>query len=210
MHGDNDKVGPKTLTILLPGGALPLPVLRKIDELGGKYRFELYLSTAQNLRLYNIAAADLPAIKEELAPLGVRFKGPGLFPTPRICIGNRSCNLAQIDTMALSDQILTRFGAMTGVKPKFKIAIAGCPAACSNPTLTDIGIIATRQGFDIYLGGKGGPQPKTGKRVVRQADAERVLKIIGEVVEYHNRNGATKQRLGKLLADPGFPYRDEV
>jgi sulfite reductase beta subunit-like hemoprotein len=210
MHGDHEKSGPKTLTILLPGGALPARVLRKVDELNARYRFEIYLSTAQNLRLYNIAEADLPAIREELAPLGIRFKGPGLFPVPRICIGNRSCKLGQIDTMALSDRILARFGAMTGVKPKFKIAIAGCPAACSNPTLTDIGIIATRQGFDIYLGGKGGPQPKTGRRVVRQADAERVLKIIGEVVEYHNRNGAAKQRLGKLLGDPAFPYREEV
>lgn len=210
MHGDKSKPGLKTLTILLPGGALPARVLSKANELGAKYSFDLYLSTAQNLRLYNLAESDLPAIKEELAALGVRFKSPGLFPVPRICIGNRSCNLGLIDTMAFSDQILARFGAMTGVKPKFKIAIAGCPAACSNPVMTDIGIIATRQGFDIYLGGKGGPQPKMAKRVVRQADAEKVMEVIGEVVEHHNRSTATKQRIGKLMADPSFPYREEV
>jgi NAD(P)H-nitrite reductase large subunit len=210
MHGDKQKSGPKTLTILLPGGALPFGLLRKIDELGSKYDFDLYLSTAQNLRLYNIDEKELPMIKDELNTFGVSLKSPGLFPVPRICIGKRSCNLGQIDTMVFSEKILARFGGMRGVKPKFKIAVAGCPAACSNPMMTDIGVVATRQGFDIYLGGKGGPQPKAGKRVVRQADEEQVLKIIGEVVEYHNRTPAKKQRIGKLLDDPNFPYRDEI
>jgi len=198
------------LTILLPGGSLPLEILHKVDELGAKYDFDLYLSTAQNLRLYNIDESDLPAIKEALNALGVNLKGPGLFPVPRICIGKRSCNLGQIDTMALSDKILDRFGGMSDVKPKFKIAIAGCPACCPNPVMTDIGIIATRQGFDIYLGGKGGPKPKAAKRVVRQADEEQVLKVIGEVVEFHNRHTAKKQRLGKHMEHPEFPYRDEI
>lgn len=210
MHGDKDKSGPKSLTILLPGGSLPSPVLRKVDELAAKYSFDLYLSTAQNLRLYNIGEADFSPIKDELLAFGVRLKGPGMFPLPRICIGNRSCNLGQIDTMAFSDRILARFGDMKNVKPKFKIAIAGCPAACSNPIMTDIGIIATRQGFDLYLGGKGGPNPKAARRVVRQADEEQILKIIGEVVEYHNSSPAKKQRIGKLLDNPDFPYREEV
>ena len=210
MHGDKDKSGPKTLTILLPGGSLPSKVLRKVDELAEKYSFDLYLSTAQNLRLYNIAESDLASIKDELTSFGARLKGPGMFPLPRICIGNSSCNLGQIDTMAFSDKILARFGEMTKVKPKFKIAIAGCPAACSNPIMTDIGIIATRQGFDIYLGGKGGPKPKAARRVVRQADEEQALKVIAEVVAYHNSTTAKKQRIGKLLDNPDFPYRDEV
>lgn len=210
MPADKNNSEPEKLTILLPGGALPAEVLAKVNELRAAVSFDLYLTTAQNLRLYNIRAADLENIKGALLPLGVRFKGPGLFPLPRICIGQRSCNLGQIDTMAFSARILARFGAMTGVKPKFKIAIAGCPAACSNPILTDIGIIATRQGFDLYLGGKGGPQPRLAKRVMRQADEEQVLKFIEEVVAYHNNCPAKKQRFTKLLEDPQFPYRDEV
>ena len=210
MHGDKSTTGLKTLTILLPGGSLPIMTLHKIDKLSTIYSFAIYLSTAQNLRLYNIAAADLPEIMNHLAPLGIKFKKPGLFPVPRICIGNRSCNLGQIDTMAFSEKILARFGEMTGVKPKFKIAISGCPAACSNPIMTDIGIITTRQGYDIYLGGKGGPKPKTGKRVMRQADENQVLKVIGEVVEYHNQSTAKKQRIGKLMDEPGFPYKEQI
>jgi sulfite reductase beta subunit-like hemoprotein len=210
MHGDSDKTKIRTLTIILPGGSLPLKTLNKIGELGERYGFDLYLSTAQNLRIYNIKTADLEEIKGELAAIGVKFKGPGLFPVPRTCIGSRSCDLGQIDTLTFSDMILARFGSMTGVKPKFKIAIAGCPAACSNAMLTDIGIVATKSGFDLYLGGKGGSRPKTGRRVVRQASADEVLEFIDKVVAFHNSSPAKKQRFWKHLEDPEFPYREEV
>ncbi|HSH12090.1 MAG TPA: nitrite reductase, partial [Desulfurivibrionaceae bacterium] len=199
----------KTLTILLPGGALPKILLTRISELAGRFPFELYLSTAQNLRLYGIAPDDLDQLKAELAPLKVRFKEPGRFPLPRICIGKRSCNLGIIDTMAFSDLILARYGE-TSVKPKLKIAIAGCPAACSNPMLADIGLIATRQGLDLYVGGKGGPQPRLGRRVLRQASDEEALAAIGRIVEFHNLRTAKKQRLVKLIDDPEFPFRPEV
>lgn len=199
----------KTLTILLPGGALPKDLLARINELAGRFAFELYLSTAQNLRLYGIAPDDLEALKAELASLQVRFKEPGRFPLPRICIGKRSCNLGIIDTMALSDLLLARYGE-TSVKPKLKIAIAGCPAACSNPMLADLGLVATRQGLDLYVGGKGGPQPRAGRRVLRQASDEEVLAAIGRIVEFHNLRTAKKQRLVKLIDDPEFPFRAEV
>ena len=200
----------KNLTILLPGGSLPFDALAKVNELAARFTFDLYLSTAQNLRLYNIPESDFERIKDELTSLGVKLKGPGLFPVPRICIGNSSCKLGLVDTIAFSRKILARFGEMTEVKPKFKIAIAGCPATCSNAVLTDIGIIATRQGFDIYLGGKGGPRPKTGIRVVRGVDEKKVLDVIGEVVDFHNRMTGKKSRIGKHLSDPEFPYREEI
>jgi hypothetical protein len=62
MHGDSDKTKFRTLTIILPGGSLPLKTLNKIGELGKRYGFDLYLSTAQNLRIYNIKTADFVEI----------------------------------------------------------------------------------------------------------------------------------------------------
>lgn len=210
MHKETPEIPTKkTLTILLPGGALPKAWLAKITELAARFEFEIYLSTAQNLRLYGIAADDLEPLKAELATLKVRFKEPGRFPLPRICIGRRSCNLGIIDTMALSDLILAQYGE-TSVKPKLKIAIAGCPASCANTMLADIGLVATRQGLDLYVGGKGGPQPRTGRRVLRQASDEEALAAIGLIVEFHNSRAAKKQRLVKLIDDPEFPFRAEV
>jgi len=210
MHKNQGGAGKKTITILLPGGALTRKMLNDVGELCSRYSFEMYLSTAQNLRLYNIEEAEFEALRDELLALGLNLKGPGRFPLPRICIGNRSCNLGQIDTMEFSGRIMEHFGGMTDVKPKLKIALSGCPAACSGALLTDIGVVATRQGYDVYVGGKGGPLPKIGKRIARQADEERVMEIIGEVVDYHQVKTSKKQRLSKLVGDPGFPFQEEV
>lgn len=199
-----------SLTILLPGGRLPAELLAAVNELAGRYGFSLYLSTAQNLRLTGIREQDLGPIREALAVHGAEFKGPGKFPLPKICVGKESCNLGLIDTFLLSDRILARFGSRANVKPKFKIAIAGCPASCSGALLTDIGIVATRSGFDIYVGGKGGAFPKVGRKILKGVAEEEVLAVIERLVDFHDAKTPTKQRMGKLLDDPEFPFPETV
>jgi len=195
------------LTVLLPAGRLPLALMAKAHELAQRYHLEIYLSTMQNLRLMRIREEELPVIKAELAALGADFKGPGKFPLPRVCIGKRDCSTGIQDPAALSALIQERFKG-TPVKPKFKIAIAGCPLGCSGVMTTDIGIMATRNGWDVYVGGKGGPHPKVGRRIVRDADAEEVLAVIDVLVRYHYDKTGKKQRLAKLVDEPDFPYPD--
>ena len=102
----------ETLTIVLPGGKLVPEVLQKVCELRAEFVFDIYLSTAQNLRLFNIDGDDLNSIKGALSELGVVFKRPGLFPYPKVCIGKESCNLGLIDSDILSDKIIDHFGNM--------------------------------------------------------------------------------------------------
>lgn len=200
----------KSVTILLPAGRLPLNLLRVVDDLVGRLDLTLYLTTLQNVRVMGIPADKLDEVKAELARGGATFKGPGLFPLPRICIGSADCKLGLVDTAALSHRIMERFGNRTNVKPKFKIALAGCPASCSGALLTDIGVLATRAGYDIYAGGKGGAQPRVGRRIVRQADEKRVLEVIAQLADFHAAKTGTKQRMGKLLDDPDFPFAAAV
>ena len=196
----------KSLTIMLAAGRLPLPVMAKAAELAQRYGLGVYLSTAQNLRLLGVKEEDLEAIKAELAPLGAKFKGPGKFPLPKVCIGKPSCNMGIANPADLSARILERFGDRTNVKPKFKIAISGCTLSCSGALLVDIGVVTTRNGFDLYVGGKGGPYPKVGRRVLRDASEEEILDAIGRLVDFHDAKTAKKQRLIKLIDDPEFPF----
>jgi len=196
----------KSLTIVLPAGRLPLPVMAKARELAERYGLGVYLSTAQNLRLLGVNEEDMESIKAELAPLGARFKGPGKFPLPKVCIGKPSCNMGIVDPAVLSGRILERFGERTNVKPKFKIAISGCTLSCSGALLADIGVVTTRNGYDLYVGGKGGPYPKVGRRVLRDVGEEEVLDGIGRLVDFHDAKTAKKQRLIKLIDEPEFPF----
>jgi len=198
------------LTILLPAGRLPMAIMDKANELAKKYQLEIYLSTAQNLRLMGIREEDLPAIRGELAALGAQFKGPGKFPIPRVCIGVRDCTMGIGDPERISALILEKFKGKEKTKQKFKIAISGCTLGCSGVLTTDIGIMATRKGFDLYVGGKGGPNPKIGRRVLRDLDEQGVVAAVAELVEFHDAHTETKQRMVKLIDHPEFPYKEAV
>jgi len=198
------------LTILLPAGRLPLAIMAKTHELVEKYQLEIYLSLTQNLRLMGIREEDLPSIRAELAALGAQFKGPGKFPIPRVCIGVSDCPLGIGDPARLSALILEKFKDRRKTKQKFKIAISGCTLGCPGVLTTDLGIMTTRKGFDLYVGGKGGPGPKLGRRILRDLDEQEVVAAVAELVEFHDAHTETKQRMAKLIDHPDFPYKEAV
>ncbi len=195
-----------SITVLVPAGRLPLEIMEAAHRLAEKYTLGVYLSTAQNLRLINVPEQAVDEVKTTLAALGSEFKAPGKFPLPRVCVGRFHCNLGIIDTEAFSRKILDKFAGREKTKAKFKIALSGCTMCCSGAKTTDIGIMATRKGYEIFAGGKGGPYPKIGRRIERNASEERVLDIISDLVEFHDRKTEKKQRMYKLLDDPDFPF----
>lgn len=203
---DDDSKKKKNLTVLLVAGRLPVGILDEVSALAREYDFGLYLTTIQNLRLVGVAEEDAEAVKKRLTAAGAIVKTPGMFPKPRVCAGMPQCNLGIIDTEELSKKIWARFGGRKNVKPKYKIAIAACPASCSNALLADIGIVATRAGYDIYAGGKGGTRPRAGSRIVRNADEDKVLSVIERIADFHDQKAGQKMRIYKLLSDPEFPF----
>jgi len=197
-----------SITLLLPAGRLPLPIMIAGHSLAERYGFAIYLSTAQNLRLINVPQSAVKEVKKQLGNLGADFKSPGKFPLPRICIGKPHCNLGLVDTEKVCDKIRNRFAERKKTKGRFKIAVAGCPMCCSAPKTTDIGIFATRDGYEVYVGGKGGAFPRIGRRIARKATEDRVLSIIETLVEYHDRKTVVKQRMVKLLSEVDFPFQE--
>jgi len=197
-----------SITILLPGGRLPLDIMGTALGLAKKYKLGVYLSTLQNLRLLDVPESLLEEIKKPLADLGAEFKAPGRFPIPRVCVGRDYCKLGLIDTEALSRKILAHFAGREKTKAKLKIAIAACAMGCPGIGTSDIGIVATRNGYDIFAGGKGGTYPKISRRIRRDVNKDEVMKTLDALIEFHDRKTATKQRMFKLLDDPDFPFSE--
>ncbi|PHR30093.1 MAG: nitrite reductase [Desulfotalea sp.] len=197
-----------SVTVLLPAGRLPLDIMAKAHSLAGKYSLKVYLSNAQNLRIMEIPETELEEIKSSLAAVGATFKAKGKFPLPKVCVGNNSCNLGTIDTEALSGVIVDKFSGRKHTKAKFKIVISGCTLCCSGAKTTDIGIIGTRDGFEMYVGGKGGPFPKIGMRIGKKLAEDEVVEMVETLVEFHDKKTEKKQRIFKLLKDPDFPYSE--
>jgi sulfite reductase beta subunit-like hemoprotein len=202
------EVETEQITILLPAGRLPLAILAEVSALAAQHGLAIYLTTLQNLRLLGVPIAVAAEIRERLSALGVEFKAPGKFPVPRICIGSPYCSLGLIDTKALSDKILARFSGRAKTKAKLKIAISGCILSCSGTRTSDIGIVAVRHGYDVYAGGKGGAAPKIGRRILKEVPEDEVLAAIETLIDFHDSRTVSKQRMIKLIDDPGFPFAE--
>lgn len=194
------------LTIMLPAGRLPLPVMAKAYELARRYGLEVYLSTLQNMRLMGLSEEQLNQARSELAPLGVDFKGPGKFPLPRVCIGRRDCSAGVQEPEELSSRLMEHFSGRGPFKPKIKIAISGCPFCCSGVKTTDIGMMGNKNGYDIYVGGKGGPNPVVGRRIARGVGIDEAIGVVERLLAYHDAKTPKKQRMARLLEEPDFPY----
>ncbi len=195
-----------SITILLPAGRLPLDIMKTTQEMATQYGFGIYCSLSQNIRLINVPEEAVDQVKSELALLGANFKGPGKFPLPRICIGKPHCSLGVVDTEQLSNSILARFADRKKIKAKFKIAIAGCNVGCPWTKNTDISIMASRAGYTVYAGGKGGPIPRTAVTIKTKATEKEVLDIVQTLVDFHDLKTKDKQRMYKLIDDPEFPF----
>ncbi len=198
------------VTVLLPAGRLPLEVMAKARDLSLEHNLRIYLSAAQNLRLLDVPEDKVEAVRQEFRNLGMDLKGPGKFPLPKVCIGEGHCKVGKIDSEQLSNRIMERFGSRTDVKPKLKIAVSACPLCCSGGKLVDIGVVTTKKGYELYAGGRGGPHPKVGRRVIKEADEAEILDAIGKLVDYHQSKTDKKQRMAKLVDEPDFPYPEEV
>lgn len=195
-----------SITILLQAGRLPQVLLAAVHMLAEKHKLGVYLTTLQNLRLTNVPEAAEEEVKAVLSAVGAEFKAPGKFPIPRVCVGLGHCAAGLIDTESFSGKILSHFAARSHTKGKIKIALAGCPMCCSGVKTSDIGIMATRSGYEVFVGGKGGANPRVGRRIARQITEAEVMDILACLIEFHDRKTEKKQRLHKLLDDPEFPF----
>lgn len=205
MSSSEEKV---SVTVLLPAGILPLDIMQTAHDLAARHGLEIYFSTLQNLRLLNVPQSAVAEVKASLAALGADFKAPGKFPIPRVCVGKPHCNLGLTDTRDLSEKILARFAGRGKTKAKLKIAISACMLSCSGTKISDIGIIASRNGYDVYAGGKGGPAPRVGRRIKREVGEDEVLQTIEILIAFHDSKTGTKQRMIKLLDEPDFPFSE--
>jgi dissimilatory sulfite reductase (desulfoviridin) alpha/beta subunit len=116
-----------------------------------------------------------------------------------------------VDTFALYERIENELGirCANDLPHKFKIAISGCPNACTRAQATEIGIhgqvdpLTKASGYAVYLGGCGGKNPRPGFRLEKVYSAGEALELIGRVVSFFRQNAQPGQRLALLIEQMG-------
>jgi len=87
---------------------------------------------------------------------------------------------------------------------KFKFGVSGCARECAEARGKDVGIIATEQGWNMYVGGNGGFQPSHGQLLASDLDDETLIAYIDRYMMYYIRTADRLQRTARWMEElPG-------
>jgi dissimilatory sulfite reductase (desulfoviridin) alpha/beta subunit len=131
-----------TVRIRAPAGSLSAEQIRGIAAIAKKYGTgTVHCTTRQALEIPHVRPAALKRIAARLEKNGTPI-GSEKDEIVNItsCPGTERCKFANIDTIGLAQKIDKKLFGKT-MPVKMRIALSGCPNACTSPMLNEIGII---------------------------------------------------------------------
>ncbi len=131
-----------TIRVRAPAGVLTIEQLGGIAKIAKKYgNGSVHCTTRQTIEIPHVSPAHLKRIANALEKNGTPV-GSEKDEVVNIisCPGSERCKFANIDTIGLAKKIDGRLFGRT-MPVKMRIALSGCPNACTSPMLNEIGII---------------------------------------------------------------------
>jgi dissimilatory sulfite reductase (desulfoviridin) alpha/beta subunit len=131
-----------TIRTRIPAGMIKPGQLRGLADIAEKYGAEaVQMTVRQTIELPHMPPEQLDAISGDLTANGTPV-GAEKEEVKNIiaCTGNQRCIFGNIDAVALAIEIDRRiFGKEMPVK--LRIAVSGCPNACTSPMLNEVGVM---------------------------------------------------------------------
>lgn len=152
--------GRALVTIAIPLGDLDSQELRGLARLAERYADGiLHLTRTQDVALRGVAVEDVADVRLGVRELGLSLTGEDAASAVRCCTGGPVCSLAitastSVGALLLSSPALARNAAL-------RVSISGCPAACAQQQVADIGFSggkvtidgSAELGYQVWLGG---------------------------------------------------------
>ena len=116
------------------------------------------------------------------------------------CMGSTWCRFGVQDSTGMAVQLENRYRGLRSPH-KFKFGVSGCNRECAEAQGKDVGLIATTNGWNLYLGGNGGANPAHGRLFVKDASSEDIIRYIDRYLMYYIRTADKLQRTARWLED---------
>jgi sulfite reductase (ferredoxin) len=206
------------LRVRIPGGRMSTQQLKTIGDISVRYGRDVAdVTDRQNVQLHWIRIEDVPRIWDALEEVGLTTC-EACGDTPRNMIG---CPLAGVDKDEYLDatplmyELHRRFvgdPAFSNLPRKYKTSISGCAQQCAQHEINDLSYVGTRgpdgqPGFDLWVGGGLGPNPKFAQRLGVFVEPDRVPEVWAGMTslfrDYGYRKARNYARLKFLMADWG-------
>ncbi|WP_041301489.1 nitrite reductase large subunit NirB [Mycolicibacterium rhodesiae] len=196
-----------------PGGEITPDQLILIGEIARDFNLYTKITGGQRIDMFGARVDQLPEIWRRLVDGGMESGhayGKALR-TVKSCVGSTWCRYGQQDSVNMAVEIEKRYRGLRAPH-KIKMAVSGCARECAEAQSKDVGVIATEQGWNLYVCGNGGMSPRHAQLLAGDLDDETLVRYIDRFLMFYIRTADRLQRTAPWLEamDGGLDYLREV
>ncbi|MEU3012433.1 nitrite reductase large subunit NirB [Nocardia asteroides] len=189
------KNGTYSVVPRMPGGEVTAEQLIVIGEVAKEFGLYVKVTGGQRIDLFGATVDQLPPIWQRLVDAGMESGhayGKSLR-TVKSCVGSTWCRYGQQDSVGMAVLLEKRYRGLRSPH-KLKLAVSGCARECAEARGKDVGVIATENGWNLYVGGNGGLTPKHAVLLAGELDDETLIKYIDRYLIFYIRTADRLQR----------------
>lgn len=160
------------------------------------------ITGAQRLALLGMNQDDMAALQLDLQPY-VRKKPENSVHYVQACPGIKWCKYGIADSMELGKKI-EGIAFDQPLMGKVKVSVAGCRMCCTEPHVRDVGIVASKKGWDLLFGGNGGGNPRLGDFVAKNLKDDEILALIKKCINVYQEHARPTMRTARFMEGFGI------
>jgi nitrite reductase (NADH) large subunit len=197
----------------VPGGEITPNQLIVLGEVAKEFDLYTKITGGQRVDLFGARVDQLPHIWAKLIDAGFESGhayGKALR-TVKSCVGSTWCRFGVQDSTGLAIEIELRYRGLRAPH-KLKSAVSGCTRECAEAQGKDFGIIATENGWNLYVCGNGGMKPQHAVLLASDIDKETLIKYIDRFLIFYIRTADRLERTATWFnkLEGGLDYLKQV
>ncbi len=195
------------------GGEITPDKLITLGEVAKEFGLYTKITGGQRVDLFGAKLNDLPSIWQRLVDAGFETGhayGKALR-TVKSCVGSTWCRYGVQDSVQLAIDLEHRYKGIRAPH-KIKFGVSGCTRECAEAQSKDFGVIATENGWNLYVGGNGGMRPRHADLFAQDLDTNTLIQIVDRFMMLYIRTADRLQRTARWLEnlDGGLDYVYDV
>ncbi|MEU6703120.1 nitrite reductase large subunit NirB [Streptomyces wuyuanensis] len=184
----------------IPGGEITPDKLIVIGEVARDFGLYTKITGGQRIDLFGARVEQLPAIWTRLVDAGFESGhayGKSLR-TVKSCVGQTWCRYGVQDSVRMAIDLELRYRGLRAPH-KLKSAVSGCARECAEAQSKDFGVIATANGWNLYVGGNGGATPRHADLLAQDLSDAELVRLIDRFLMFYIRTADRLERTSVWL-----------
>ena len=189
------KDGSYSVVPRVPGGEITPRQLMAIACVADDFGLYTKITGGQRIDLFGARVEQLPLIWQRLVDAGLESGhayGKALR-TVKSCVGQTWCRYGVQDSTSMAVRLELRYRGLRAPH-KLKMAVSGCARECAEAQSKDVGVIATENGWNLYVAGNGGMRPRHGDLLAENIDDDTLVRYIDRFFAFYIRTADRLER----------------